>query len=56
MKVISMAFGLNQVTLIGNVGRDPEFRYTNDGKEIAVFSLATTDVWRDKNSGERREI
>jgi len=50
-----MAFGLNQVTLIGNVGRDPEYRYTNEGKEIAVFSLATTDSWRDKTSGEKRE-
>ncbi len=50
-----MALSLNKVTLIGNVGRDPEFRSTNDGKEIAVLSLATSDSWKDKATGERRE-
>jgi single-strand DNA-binding protein len=49
-----MAGTLNKVILIGNVGRDPEFRNTQEGKEIASFSLATSDSWRDKN-GERRE-
>ena len=37
-----MALGLNKVSLIGNVGNDPEFRFTKDGKEFSVFSLATT--------------
>lgn len=50
-----MAVGLNRVELIGNVGREPEIRYTKDGKEIASFSLATTDVWTDKASGEKKE-
>ena len=50
-----MATGLNIATLIGNVGRDPEFRATKDGKQIALFSLATTDSWKDKASGEKRE-
>lgn len=42
---------LNKVTLIGNLGQDPEIRSTKDGKEIASFSLATTENWKDK-SGE----
>jgi single-strand DNA-binding protein len=50
-----MATGLNIATLIGNVGRDPEFRATKEGKQIALFSLATTDSWKDKASGEKRE-
>ena len=50
-----MAGTLNKVTLIGNVGKDPEIRSTQDGKEIACFSIATSDVWRDKSSGEKRE-
>ena len=50
-----MAGTLNKVTLIGNVGKDPEIRSTQDGKEIASFSIATSDVWRDKSSGEKRE-
>lgn len=50
-----MAASLNKVILIGNVGKDPEVRVTADGKEIATFSLATTDSWKDKSSGERRE-
>ncbi|MDF3047972.1 MAG: single-strand DNA-binding protein [Candidatus Midichloriaceae bacterium] len=50
-----MALSLNRVTLIGNLGRDPEIRSTQDGKEIASFSIATSDSWRDKDSGERRE-
>ena len=40
---------------IGNVGRDPEVRSTQDGKEIANFSLACSESWKDKNSGERKE-
>jgi single-strand DNA-binding protein len=50
-----MATGLNVATLIGNVGREPEIRATKDGKQIALFSLATTDSWKDKASGEKRE-
>ncbi|WHQ47075.1 MAG: single-stranded DNA-binding protein [Candidatus Midichloria sp.] len=50
-----MAGSLNKVTLIGNVGRDPEIRTTQDGREIASFSLATSDAWRDKGSGEKKE-
>ena len=50
-----MAGSLNKVTLIGNVGKEPEIRITQDGKEIVTFPLATTETWRDKGSGERRE-
>ena len=46
---------LNKVQLIGNLGKDPEIRSTNDGREIANFSIATTESWKDKNSGERRD-
>ena len=46
---------LNKVTLIGNLGKDPEIRATKDGREIASFSLATTESWKDKNSGERKD-
>ena len=45
---------LNKVTLIGNVGQDPEIRSTQDGRELANFSLATTENWKDKNTGERQ--
>ena len=50
-----MAGSLNKVTLIGNLGRDPEIRNTSDGREIANFSIATSETWKDRNSGERRE-
>ena len=50
-----MAGSVNKVILVGNVGKDPEIRSTQDGKEIASFPLATSDSWRDKNSGERKE-
>ena len=50
-----MARGINKVILIGNVGQDPEIRSTQDGREIASFSLATTESWKDKNSGERKD-
>ncbi len=50
-----MAASLNKVTLIGNCGKDPEIRNTSDGREIANFSLATSESWNDKTSGERRE-
>lgn len=50
-----MAGSLNKVTLIGNLGKDPEIRSTNDGREIASFSLATTESWKDKATGEKRD-
>ncbi len=46
---------LNKAMIIGNLGRDPEVRYTQDGKAVASFSLATTDKWKDKATGENRE-
>ena len=46
---------LNKVTLIGNVGQDPEIRSTSDGRELANFSLATTESWKDKNTGEKKD-
>ena len=47
--------GLNKVILIGNLGRDPEVRYTPDGTAVANFSIATSDEWTDKTSGEKQE-
>ncbi len=46
---------INKVILVGNVGQDPEIRVTQDGREIANFSLATTESWKDKSSGEKKE-
>ena len=50
-----MAGSVNKVILIGNLGRDPEVRSTSAGKKIASLSIATSDSWRDKQTGERRE-
>jgi len=50
-----MASSVNKVILVGNLGADPEIRRTQDGRPIANLRLATTENWRDKNSGERRE-
>jgi single-strand DNA-binding protein len=50
-----MAGSVNKVILIGNLGRDPEIRSTQDGTRIANLSVATSENWRDKASGERRE-
>ena len=50
-----MARGINKVILIGNLGQDPEFRSTGSGQPIASFSLATSESWKDKTSGERIE-
>lgn len=47
--------GVNKVILIGNLGRDPEVRYTPDGTAVANFSIATSDEWTDKGSGEKQE-
>lgn len=46
---------INKVILIGNVGGDPEIRNTNDGREIASFSLATSESWKDKATGEKKD-
>lgn len=46
---------VNKVILVGNLGRDPEVRYSPDGAAICNVSIATTSQWKDKNSGERRE-
>jgi single-strand DNA-binding protein len=50
-----MAGSVNKVILVGNLGRDPEIRSTQDGTRVANLSVATSESWRDKNSGERRE-
>jgi len=50
-----MAGTVNKVILVGNLGRDPEIRSTQDGTKITHLSVATTDTWRDRTSGERRE-
>lgn len=50
-----MARGINKVILVGNLGADPETRYTASGSAVTNISLATTDSWRDKNSGEQQE-
>jgi single-strand DNA-binding protein len=50
-----MAGSVNKVILIGNLGADPEIRRTQDGKPIANLRIATSDTWRDKATGERRE-
>src|SRR4051812_44553617 len=50
-----MAGSVNKVILVGNLGRDPEIRSTQDGLRIANLSVATSESWRDKNSGERKE-
>ena len=50
-----MAGSVNKVILVGNVGKDPEIRRTQDGRPIANLSLATSESWRDKATGERKE-
>lgn len=50
-----MAGSVNKVILIGNLGRDPEVRTMQDGNPVVNLSIATSESWRDKNSGERRE-
>ena len=50
-----MARGINKVILIGNLGRDPEMRYTQNQQAVANFSIATTESWTDRNTNERRE-
>ncbi len=50
-----MAGSVNKVILIGNVGKDPEIRQSADGRKIVNLTIATSDTWKDKNSGERKE-
>ncbi len=50
-----MAASVNKVTLVGNLGKDPEIRYLNDGSKIANLALATSENWSDKATGERKE-
>ena len=50
-----MAGSVNKVILVGNLGRDPEVRSTQDGNKIVNLSLATSERWKDKNTGEQRE-
>lgn len=50
-----MAGSVNKVILVGNLGRDPEVRNTQDGRKVVNLSLATSESWRDRQSGERKE-
>lgn len=50
-----MARGVNKAILVGNLGRDPEIRYAPSGAAVANVSIATTDTWKDKNTGEQQE-
>jgi single-strand DNA-binding protein len=50
-----MSGSVNRVILVGNLGRDPEIRSTQNGERVANLSVATSETWRDKNSGEKRE-
>ena len=50
-----MARGINKVILVGNVGKDPETRYMPNGKAVTNFSLATSDGWTDKQTGDKQE-
>lgn len=50
-----MAGSVNKVILVGNLGKDPEVRHMQNGNPVCTLSVATSESWRDKNSGERRE-
>ncbi|MEO0399606.1 MAG: single-stranded DNA-binding protein [Pseudomonadota bacterium] len=50
-----MAGSINKVILVGNLGRDPEVRQTQDGRPIVNLAIATSENWKDRNTGERRE-
>jgi single-strand DNA-binding protein len=52
---VAMAGSVNKVILVGNLGKDPEIRRTQDGRPIANLSVATSETWRDKATGERKE-
>ena len=47
--------GINKVILVGNLGKDPEVRYFADGTAVVNFSIATSEEWKDKNTGEKKE-
>ena len=47
--------GINKAIIVGRLGRDPEVRYTPDGTAVANFSIATSEEWKDKNTGEKKE-
>ena len=55
LKGLIMAGSVNKVILVGNLGKDPEVRTMGDGKPVVNLSIATSDSWKDKNTGERRE-
>ncbi len=50
-----MAGSVNKVILVGNLGRDPEIRHASDGTKIATFSVATSESWKDRTTGERKD-
>ena len=50
-----MARGVNKAIIVGNLGRDPEVRYSANGNAIANVTVATTDSWKDRQSGEQQE-
>ncbi len=50
-----MARGINKVILVGNLGNDPEVRYTPSGSAVANMTIATSDSWKDKNTGQKQE-
>ena len=50
-----MAGSLNKVSILGNLGKDPEIRFLPDGSKMSSFSLATSESWKDKSTGERKE-
>ena len=50
-----MARGINKVILVGNLGKDPETRYMPSGKAVTNFSIATSESWTDKQSGDKQE-
>jgi len=51
-----MAGSVNKVILVGNLGKDPEIRYLENGVSFARFPIATSETFTDKNSGEKREV
>ena len=51
-----MARGINKVILVGNLGQDPETRAMPDGRAVANISVATSKSWKDKNTGEKKEV
>jgi single-strand DNA-binding protein len=55
LKIYTMAGSVNKVILIGNLGKDPDIRFMPDGSRVASFSLATSEYWKDKTTGERKD-